>query len=164
MLLVAVLALPASAQAVDLRFPDGRTAQPYTRWAAAARVPGPPLPVVTVVAQCPDYPDDSAVWGCAGLNILYLNYERRRDRNAFFHELGHVFDFQVMSEDARSTVEKITGAPWDGERFADTYAVCAQNKLTGAALMQTRRVCSLIRRQARRHDVLRIARTAMLPM
>lgn len=159
-----VLVFPASAGAVELRFPDGRVAQPYQRWADQSPMPTPPGRIPVVTASCPGY---EAVQGCTDDTTIWLAMRWRRERFVFFHELGHVFDARVMDTGARLTwsrIRRVTGPwlEWGEEGFADDYSRCSDRigatmwgtLIPAPSLRRLKRVCSMIRRQAARHAVL----------
>jgi hypothetical protein len=120
LVLLVALAFCPSAQAVTLVTPDGQVAQPYQRWTAGMRVPGPTGPVEVVPEPCPAR-YNVGVRSCADPSVrpvrIYLNppdvRPRRIGRFVLFHELGHVFDFA-----------RTPGGPWT-ETFANVYAFCA---------------------------------------
>jgi len=64
--------------------------------------------------------------------ITFAN--RRELRRSYWHELGHVFDMQVLAPSGlRPAFAAIDGRPWttpaSEERFAQAYALCAHNKI-----------------------------------
>jgi hypothetical protein len=152
---VGVLGLSGSAEAVRMEpahgnarlvTPDGLIAQPYQRWADAAKMPTP-LGQVTVY----DEPCPTGHWACYYRDgrRIYLDPVRMRPliaaqdhatrlqaRIFFFHELFHDFDETgVLTDVDRAEFERImhlTGA-WriadhdhsPNETFADGAAACA---------------------------------------
>lgn len=157
---VLALVVPGSAQAVVLVNPDGtRLGGHWQKWADRARVPTPPGSVVVRKGGCPNRGG-----ACAGVDGIWV---ADNDRGSFLHELGHIFDYRVMTEAARRRFLLIVGSPlaWRDptsswfdlpvERFATGWANCAlgrPNATTGIILKGRthRRVCSLIRRVALR--------------
>src|SRR5919201_4721423 len=99
-------------------------------------IPGPP--VVTVVhGACPDAPEGGS---CAdpARAVVYLDSDDDFTRQ---HELGHLFDAQLLDDAERAALAPLLDAPadppWDAgtdaecidvvcpsERFADAYATC----------------------------------------
>ena len=132
---VALALLAGSAQASTLVLPDGtQRPQPYQAWVDAARVPTPPGAVTLQVAPCPIAP---SAGGCVfrGRREIFLS-PFSRDRRTLLHELGHVFDQQVMTPGARARFQALvrrrgawassTGGDSAEEQFAEAYALCAQ--------------------------------------
>jgi hypothetical protein len=100
--------------------------------AQAARVPLPDGVTVTV-APCPGYPD---ALGCAVAATATVYVRSAKDRETRAHELGHLWDAQVLTDDDRAWFSKRLGRPrlpWtrspgqtsNGELFAEAYARCA---------------------------------------
>jgi hypothetical protein len=126
---------------------------------AGAEVPLPPVKVTWHSEPCPD---PTALACAQGTDVWFPTDGGRRLR---FHELGHVFDFTAMDEQARSQWLAVFGdtREWFGkysdppyERFAESYATCKYHKrlrkrytsaLYDYAVTpgQHRRVCSIIR-------------------
>jgi hypothetical protein len=120
---LALLAGPATPTAMsDIRSPK--------------HVPLPPEFPSVVFGPCPSFPRNE---GCADheRGILYA-----RSRETYWHELGHFYDWQVLSERQRARFRALTRAPrqlpwWNyssdpdvesvAENFADAYAICALN-------------------------------------
>jgi hypothetical protein len=141
---IVVLTAPTSARATDLRFPDGRVAQPYQRWVDASPAPGPPGRYTINERPCFDRADAN---GCFYNRSIWLEPKvmPRRFPWLVFHELGHAFDAADMTPAARQAFAAINGR-WEQEDFADAYAACATR-----SAVRVRRVCSLLVRQARRN-------------
>jgi hypothetical protein len=163
--LLVVLAVPNAASAVTLVTPDGQVAQPYQRWANAAKVPTPNVSVVLMdggpfasPSAAPSTVDRLATITLGGTYPTALTR-----RYAFLHELGHIFDFTMLSDSDRATFLATVKRPqwWDtsskpgGELFADAYAFCALNRrLLGLdegygyvpSRHAFRRVCAMVRR------------------
>lgn len=108
---------------------------PYQRWANESKVPTPvtTLRVVEGAGPCEDaiactVPSEATIWfeGAAFGN-----------RQTFYHELGHNFDYLVLPEWARARYIALLGRepqPWleptqlsrsPNELFAESYALCA---------------------------------------
>lgn len=102
---------------------------------APARVPLPPQYQI-VHADCPAYEDGGSCWDVTTRTIYLARYASRRDR---FHELGHAFDSEVLTDPQRTAFVRIMdlqfpwvqGTGWDAganyspnEWFADAYADC----------------------------------------
>lgn len=103
---------------------------------------------------CPDYlPEISS---CADQETAEIWLAPDASRFERWHELGHLFDAQVLDERARSWFTPLLGfpadAPWfedygnefaramPGERFADAYAACALDLRPGGRLRGRLRV------------------------
>lgn len=171
--LVGLVSAP-TAGAVTLVTPDGQVAQPYQRWADAAKVPTYSGPVELSLAMCP-YIDNGAscsfgydspprVWLAATHTPPDEQATRLHDLE--LHELGHVFDAQVMTGAARERFAAIFGLRGQGwtegpyrlrleEQFAQGYMLCAYDPRQpfsatsigyAPSIRQHRRVCALIRR------------------
>jgi hypothetical protein len=89
-------------------------------------------------------------------------------RAVFYHEVGHVFDLNVLNRSERRRFKRIVGVrrggwfrgePRPSEMFADAYAACAFHRRIGRTLSRTRygyratprrhaRACALIRSAA----------------
>jgi hypothetical protein len=116
---------------------------------AAPRVPLPPRMPTVIHGPCPDNPD---VVACAATEVTpdgaggYVCADpdgciwlTDRDRFTRDHELGHVFDAQVLDDRDRARFTRLLGfprgRPWfaanggtsPGEDFADIYAMCRLN-------------------------------------
>ena len=118
--------------------------------AIRARVPLPPRLPTVIYAPCPDNQDAA---GCAAVEITPDGHggfvcadadgciwlADRGDRFARAHELGHIFDAQVLDDRDRARFTRLLGfrrgRPWfsdddrasPGEVFADLYAECRLN-------------------------------------
>jgi hypothetical protein len=123
---------PASATTVVTA--DGKVAQPYQSWADGSLMPTPPGIVVVHPDPCPSAPDWAA--GCAlpDIRAIYLG-PGARTPDRFLHELGHIFDHDVMTDPLRAVFAATIHHPsaWAGapsinlpqEQFAEAYALCA---------------------------------------
>lgn len=173
------------AGAATLVTPDGQTAQPYQAWADAAKVPTAPVTLIATGGGCPGEPGRSCavpagngyqaqIWLCTEPLCSAADDE--------FHELGHQFDYAVMTPAARAAFLKIerrpTTTPWAGEahaepheQFAEAYRICAWGWTYSHAASETgigydysvndrqqRRACALINRVARRAGLARATR------
>lgn len=118
----------------------------YQRWLNQATVPTPRMTLRIYRAPCPQ---DPRARGCIiKPNRIYIDpaVERKWSpqgrRIALMHEVGHMFDFHVMTDRWRQRFEAILhlqGKSWDGprsgfgpyasgppmEKFAENYAECA---------------------------------------
>ena len=167
--LVAFALACSSAQAstvVDASVPVA----PYVGWVTASLVP---TPDVSVDLAFDDGICDDGV-ACAAVvdgrpHISLTRFAIGR-RWVFLHELGHVFDATVMTDDARAAFLKAarwhgSGGWFDGDHdampaewFADAYARCAiHQRIRRARLYSTsflpgprshQRVCRVIRQAA----------------
>lgn len=102
---------------------------------------------------------------CTRPGYVYLGPGATRDE--VLHEMGHQFDYTIMTDAARAAFMKIMrlhglwrseyGNP-PNEKFAEAYRMCAKNPLApdehlqgylyDPTVRQHRRVCALIRRTA----------------
>jgi hypothetical protein len=104
-------------------------------------------------------------------------FGRSADRGDFLHELGHQFDYNVMTDAARASFMRIArlSGPWRSaspnpahERFAEAYRMCALNPrrpdetqmgyLYEPSVRQHRRVCALIERTGKRPAARTVSR------
>jgi hypothetical protein len=108
--------------------------------ADAARVPLPPQVTVHEDTPCPD---DVDVLGCADVEAATV-YVGDGSRFTRWHEVGHLFDHQMLTDANRAWLTRRlgfqVGTPWfedyaddlsqtmPGEQFADAYAACALGK------------------------------------
>jgi hypothetical protein len=120
---ILVLGLAASAQG----------AEPYDTWLAESRVPIPDQAMTVVNEPCPAPPAVVCAWngtiynGSTGTTLA---------RSMFFHEVGHVYSYGHISDEAGaaflSAVGK-DGTDWNAtqsqEVFADTYSLCARQRI-----------------------------------
>lgn len=183
-----VLGFAPNASAVTLVLPDGTEhPQPWQSWVDASQVPTPPVRVQLVLESCPySSPPGSPAcampgdgYYCREAACIWLNPVEVAPggaiRPALLHELGHVFDYTVMSDAHRAGFLKIMRdrRPWRSdsksphEQFAVAYDLCARGgnrtwrrwrSMTAngaqfgygyrATPPQHRRVCALIRRAA----------------
>lgn len=118
--LVLILILPAGAQAATIRTETGTVPQPYAGWIDHSKAPVPQVHITLMPGSwCPK---NSAA--CMDSMGGYRIGMRLRSRFALMHEVGHVFDEEVM--DAQGHREFLGLAKKDvGERFADAYGICA---------------------------------------
>jgi hypothetical protein len=123
LLVLAACALtPAAAQAGEPHTITGLSA----RQAAAVAATFVPLPerVHVVHTPCPLFARNSCAYGSPWLVFMHPRHER--DAGVLFHELGHEFDWQFMSDGDRAAWTELRGRPgWEPERFASDYANCA---------------------------------------
>jgi hypothetical protein len=121
--------------------PAGVVAQPFQRWVQEAKVPTPPGTVTLYPSgSCPF--SESCAWPWEHRISVTDDGSRWERRVQLLHELGHVYDYQRMTDSTRATFVSImrlgpTGwwqrpqhsEPWDdgapAEQFAQAYALCA---------------------------------------
>lgn len=111
---------------------------PYQRWSDEARIATPPLSVEIKLTPPLDCAEREA---CAG-GPTEIWVTGPIDKTVFLHELGHLFDWQVLTDLDRERFLQIigrTGRPWDyaepgvdihdtspREFFAMFYSNCAE--------------------------------------
>ena len=140
---------------------------PYQRWIDRAKAPTVSGRVRIVLTGCPGRPH---LAGCVYTNRLRTIYMKRSvsdPRNTLYHELGHLFDFRLMSRGERRIYKRLIGQrkrAWfggvnpPGEQFAEAYALCAERRRIARVARghygfrtsprRHRAVCALIRRAA----------------
>jgi hypothetical protein len=163
---VALLAAAPAAHAITVVGTDGAPAfDPFQRWADRSAMPTPPGKVTIDLdtTTC-----DGAV-ACTTSLPPTIWFGPLADRGDFLHELGHQFDYYVMTDASRASFMRIAGVrgPWrtDGanpphERFAEAYRMCALNPrrpdegqmgyLYEPTVREHRRACALIQRTGKR--------------
>jgi len=141
----------------------------FQRLIAAAAIPTPHATLVLQRGLCPGAPSWAA--GCA-LPLqrqIWLSAEGLQP-SIFFHELGHVFDWLVMTDAMRARFAKLIHRPgewnWTAtnrnppvEQFAEAYSICARHRKIRAVTYGNYdytptpalhgRACALIRSAAR---------------
>ena len=141
----------------------------YQRWVATAAVPTPRATIAVEAGLCPGAPSWAAACSLPLEHQIWLTSEGRQ-RSVFFHELGHVFDWLVMTDGARSRFAALIhrSAEWNWtstnhnppvEQFAEAYSMCARHRVIKAVAYgnydytptpaRHRRACALIRGAAR---------------
>ena len=169
--LVGSLLLPAAASATTLVSGAGQSRpQPYQGWVDQSSVPTPGGVVTLELSDCPVGP----AWASACVLLdeaptVHLG-AMGRDRATLLHELGHVFDEQVMTAADRTRFTSLLGlrGTWHGdsagdpphEQFAEAYAFCARTARLRSTRLgmygyvatpgRQRAVCGLIRDAAAR--------------
>jgi hypothetical protein len=112
--------------------------QPYQSWVDGSLVPAPPGGHVAVyLMPCPIGPDWAAGCTYAPYRLVFLGPDAR-SRDRFLHEVGHLFDDDVMNLATRRRFKALVGtaAPWYGdatsdppaEQFAEAYSLCARHR------------------------------------
>ena len=157
---VAALVFCSSAQGATVISPESGTSRPYQRWVNRARVPTPPIAVTVIGEPCPTGLGRSCT---SPDGPIYIAPSELHPRHAFYHELGHKFDYTVMTDDGRAAFEALQGdaRPWRSspnsphEQFAEGYSICAAQKVPHLpgyvaygywrGLREHRAVCRLIR-------------------
>jgi hypothetical protein len=107
----------------------------YQQWLDGSKAPAPPGRILFSIEDC--------AMGWVGVSCafdddpdrIHLAPAAANDPGVFHHEVGHVFDFQVMTPRDRRTFSKLigrAGQAWDAgaprrtlELFAAAYANCA---------------------------------------
>ena len=139
--------------------------QPYTPrlyegWLQQFYVPSPPGYVDFGIGPCANAGELGCMEWTAPIATVRIERSDRLDRFTFAHEMGHVFDYYVLSRTGgRDRFAVLEGFPWTTPRseeyFADSYALCALHRhlqravTTGYGFRVTpalhTRICSLIR-------------------
>lgn len=122
-----VLAAPATG-ATKVVGDSDRLAQ-IERWIDHSRVPTPDGTITVEDRDCYEFGGSSCAWRETA--TIYLDPED--NRAVFMHELGHFFDYWVMTDAARRQVLRLAGdtREWISppnsphERFAEKYAYLA---------------------------------------
>jgi hypothetical protein len=132
----------------------------YTSWLAKFYVPSPPGYVDFGIGSCASHDELGCMEWTSPIATVRIIRSDRLDRFTFAHEMGHVFDYYVLSRTGgRDRFATLEGFPWTTPRseeyFADSYAVCALHTVlrrpvtTDYGFRVTpslhRRICSLIR-------------------
>lgn len=174
--LLLVLLVPASASA-EVRWPSGTVAQPFASWAESSAMPLPPGDITVVVSPCP-LETDVVASGCTAREWpIFLDAALLADqmREVFLHEIGHQFDWRVLTNADRVRLAAVMHAPWPwsqgsrpsgSEWFAEAYSTCARPGLMRTlsrrkgrvwmrydwqpSVRRVRQVCSLITTLGRR--------------
>jgi hypothetical protein len=119
----------AQASRLAITYDNGTPAPALQALVDQAKIPMPPGPVVAHRSNCPD-----GWFTCAAPPNIY---GIARDRHALFHELGHVFDYEALTDTARAAVQDALDdhRPWwnpapdqsfpGQEISAEAYSWCA---------------------------------------
>ena len=142
---------------------------PYQRWIDRAKVPTVSGRVRVVLSGCPGRPRNAGCVVTRRLRTVYMKRSVSNPRNTLYHELGHLFDFRLMSRGERRLYKRLIGQrrrAWfggvnpPGEQFAEAYALCASRRRIARVARghygfrtsprRHRATCGLIRRAAGR--------------
>ncbi len=164
-----VLAAPAMASPTTLAVDGAVQAQPYQGWVDRSEVPTPPGIVNVFLSSCPVGPSWASACVFPDEREIHLGADGR-DEGTLLHELGHLFDSQMLDTAERKRLQTLLGrrGAWRGasandpphEQFAEAYAMCAVH---GSLLRRARvgmygyvadprqhtKICVAIRRAAR---------------
>jgi hypothetical protein len=163
---LAILAVAPAAHAVTVVGTDGGPMlDPFQRWADRSAMPTAPG-TVTVDLNSSMCGESAA---CTTAFPPTIWFGSAADRGDFLHELGHQFDYNVMTDAARASFMRIAGlsGPWRStnpnpayERFAEAYRMCARDPrrpddsrmgyLYEPTVREHRRACALIERVGKR--------------
>ncbi len=108
---------------------------PYQRWIDRALVPTVRGRVHILLTGCPRRPRFAGCVYSRRLHTIYMKRRVRQRRQVLYHELGHLFDFRLLSHAERRAYKRLVGQPrrgWFGgvnppsEQFAEAYALCAR--------------------------------------
>jgi hypothetical protein len=166
----ALAIIPAAAPAQTSLVVAGRlSAARYQRWVASAAVPTPHTTIALQDGLCPGAPSWAAACSLPLQHQIWLTSEGRQS-SVFFHELGHVFDWLVMTDSVRARFAALIRRPgeWNWtttnrnppvEQFAEAYSMCARHRTIRAVAYgnydytptpaRHRRACALLRSAAR---------------
>jgi hypothetical protein len=110
-------------------------AGPHQNWVHASRMPVVDGTVAVHLEACPPRPELDGCVLFGSPRRIYLRPDSRWSRITLYHELGHMFDLELMDEADRRRFASLLGQPgqgwWDGEeppaeRFAEAYALCSR--------------------------------------
>jgi hypothetical protein len=105
-----VLLAPASAQGSPTTLVDRHSRTIHgkvARWIRAARAPLAGGRIQLVRGPCPGAPQLVACVQTWHPRRIYMSRSARPARMVLYHELGHVFDLQVLSRSARRNFRRI---------------------------------------------------------
>lgn len=102
----------------------------WQRWADQSRIPTPTGQVTLRTEPCPVLFNGRAAIACIlpNLRVIYVRLDQRPWRKrALLHELGHLIEHELATDNDRAAWAAATGRPWTiaTELFADAYADCA---------------------------------------
>jgi len=139
----------------------------FQRWIDRSKIPTVRGRLRIVLSGCPGRPRFEGCVFSRRLRTIYIKRGTPNPRGVLFHELGHLFDFRLMSHPERRLYKRLIGQrrrTWfggvdpPGEQFAEAYALCARKRrIAGSARgrygfrTSPRRhlgACALIRRAA----------------
>ena len=109
----------------------------YQRWIDQSRAPTVRGKVRLVLTGCPARPRFVGCVYSRRLHTIYLTRGAPKLRLVLYHELGHLFDFRLMSGRERQAYKRLigqSGRAWFGglnppaEQFAEAYALCARKR------------------------------------
>jgi hypothetical protein len=114
----------------------GRPLPPqWQRWVAKSLVPIVPGRVKVSLRGCPAHPKAVGCVYSNRLSTLYLDRRRAALPATLYHELGHLYDWRVLSNADRRRFKRLIGRPRQGwfkgqgepaEQFAEAYSFCAR--------------------------------------
>lgn len=157
-----LVSVDAQAAGLSLRYADGSEAPALQTWVDESRVPMAPGLVVIHAAHCASGSSCTTAPG----DHIWLRDDAEFLRPTLTHELGHRFDYRVMTARSRAAFKRMIGdrRPWRSapnsphEKFAEAYGLCARRQAIRRALSLGyghrttpalhRRACRLIRRTA----------------
>ncbi len=141
-----VLAAPGAAEAHTTIIEPVGSHFPYQRWVNEAAVPTPSVTLTVVEEPCPGEEDLDVACTIPEEATIWMDPRRVIGRHGwwarevFYHEMGHNFDADVLSEAERAGFARLRGTrrQWEypeestangnfglEEVFADAYAGCA---------------------------------------
>lgn len=161
-LAAAILAAPASATRIN-------GPEKYQEWTDASRISTVPGAVRVIAGPCPVNPE----WSACSYRDGPIYMQSWAGPMSLWHELGHRFDYELLTRKRRLRVRRLLGQPptarWRTsgefsspvEQFAEAYSHCARVGPGGGAVDepthelqltrdQHRLICAMIERVATR--------------
>lgn len=135
-----VLAMCGQARGAATISAESDMTYPWQRWITRSKVPTPDIEITIVGQPCPD--GESAACTFPGSTVAYIaEPSPSLAKDALFHELGHQFDYWVLTEAQRERFMQIAevGGEWrqpgtrsPHELFAEAFRQCATGVWNGA--------------------------------
>lgn len=150
--------LATGAPSVRAAVVEGDASGTFQAWTDRSKMPTPPVVVVRAGAptECGwEFGGDLTNPACVLLpETIIITKPRWINRWTFYHEMGHVFDAELLTESERSRfleLIRLPGRPWEysevgvdihdtspQEFFADAWAECAEDGITPSAAVLER--------------------------
>jgi hypothetical protein len=109
--------------------------QRWQSWIHKSLVPIVPGRVKVSLRGCPAHPNAVGCVYSDRLSAVYLDRRRAVLPSTLYHELGHLYDWRVLSNRDRRRFKRLVGKPRQGwfkgraqpaELFAEAYSFCAR--------------------------------------